>query len=65
MRYRYRLQRKEPYSMPNILGDRSFPVPTYRWIDIAASNNIEVLKTNFKDELSTKDYRIEEAGERI
>ena len=26
--YRYRLQRKEPYSMPNILGNCSMPVYT-------------------------------------
>lgn len=63
MRYRYRLQHKEPCSMPNILGNHSFPVPTYRWVDIAVSNDIEVLKKNFKDKLSTKDYRIEDTGE--
>ena len=27
----YFLERKEPYSMPNVLGNKSYPVPTYRW----------------------------------
>ena len=27
----YFLERKEPYSMPNVLGNASQPVPTYRW----------------------------------
>ena len=40
---RYRLQRKEPYSMPNILGNHSMPVQTYRWRDIYASDDINAL----------------------
>ena len=36
---RYRLQRKETYVKANILGNRSFPVYTYRWKDIAVSND--------------------------
>ena len=31
---RYRLQRKETCYMPNILGNKSFPVSTFRWVDI-------------------------------
>ena len=33
----YFLERKEPYTMPNILGNHSFPVHTYRWRQIAVS----------------------------
>ena len=36
---RYRLQRKEPYTLPNILGNHSMPVYTYRWVDIAMSED--------------------------
>lgn len=39
--YRYRLQRKEPYAMPNILGGHSMPVHTYRWVDVAATINLK------------------------
>jgi hypothetical protein len=31
----YFLERKEPYAMPNILGNHSMPVHTYRWKAIA------------------------------
>lgn len=31
----YFLEEKQPYAMPNILGNRSFPVHTYRWKIIA------------------------------
>ena len=40
--YRYRLQRKEPYSMPNILGNHSMPVHTYRWKEIPATDVVYV-----------------------
>lgn len=43
-RLRYRLQIKEPYSMPNILGNHSMPVKTFRWRDLALSNDKEALK---------------------
>ena len=33
----YFLERKEPYAMPNILGNHSFLVHTYRWRQIAVS----------------------------
>jgi len=54
---RYRLQRKEPYTMPNILGGHSFPVHTYRWKDIAASDDREALERIMPN---NKDYRIED-----
>ena len=52
---RYRLQRKESYSMPNILGNHSMPVHTYRWKDIAVSGDFEELKKHLPD---SPDYRI-------
>ncbi len=54
---RYRLQRKEAYAMPNILGNRSFPVHTYRWKDIAASDDRAALEKLMPN---SKDYRIED-----
>ena len=42
---RYRLQRQEQVAMPNILGNHSLPVYTYRWRDVAASDDYgELLK---------------------
>lgn len=54
---RYRLQRKKPWAMPNILGNHYFPVYTYRWVDIAASDSREAL-----EEIRPKgdEYRIED-----
>ena len=43
-RLRYRLQIKEPYSMPNILGNTSYPVPTFRWRDVALSDDKAALE---------------------
>lgn len=43
-RLRYRLQIKEPYTMPNILGNHSMPVKTFRWRDVAISNDREALE---------------------
>lgn len=43
MNTRYRLQVKEPIARPNILGNHSFPVHTYRWKDIAASDDYNAL----------------------
>ena len=48
---RYRLQRKETYSMPNILGNHSMPVRTYRWKDIAVSGDLEELKKQIQMDL--------------
>lgn len=40
----YFLERKESYSMPNILGNCSQPVPTYRWRAIAICEEKEPLE---------------------
>lgn len=54
---RYRLQRKEPFAMPNILGNASQPVHTFRWKDIAVSDSREALEKCVKD---WTNYRIED-----
>lgn len=54
---RYRLQRKEAYTLANILGNHSFPVHTYRWKDVAASNDRAALEKLMPN---GKDYRIED-----
>ena len=41
---RYRLQRKERYVLPNTLGGTSQPVYTYRWKDIATSDDRDLLE---------------------
>lgn len=41
--------------MPNILGNHSFPVVTYRWKDILASDDKEALE----------DYMIKDGNHRI
>ena len=43
--------------MPNILGNHSMPVKTYRWVDIAASDSREALQEMVKN---NKEYRIED-----
>lgn len=55
---RYRLQRKEAYAMPNILGNHSFPVHTYRWKDVAMSDNRDDLE---KIMPNNTEYRIEDS----
>lgn len=55
MHYRYRLQRKEPYFMPNVLGNCSMPVQTYRWKDIAVSDDFDELKKYLP---KSENYRI-------
>lgn len=52
---RYRLQRKEPHIIPNILGNHSMPVHTCRWKDIAVSGNFEELKKHLPND---PNYRI-------
>lgn len=52
---RYRLQRKESCVMPNILGNHSMPVHTYRWKDIAVSSDFEELKKHLPNDAN---YRI-------
>ena len=57
---RYRLQRKTAYSMPNILGNRSYPLPTYRWKDIAASDDLNQLIEIMQNMVPRENYRIED-----
>lgn len=45
---RYRLQRKESVSQPCIIGNRSYPLPTYRWKDIAVLDDLDALKANLR-----------------
>ncbi len=54
---RYRLQRKEPYVMPNVLGGHSFPVYTHRWVDIAISDDLNAL---MEIKPNDENYRIED-----
>lgn len=54
---RYRLQRKEGCYIPNTLGNHSFPVHTFRWKDVAASNDRTELEKLMPNQ---KDYRIED-----
>lgn len=60
--YRYRLQRKESIARPNILGNRSYPVHTYRWKDVAVSDDKQALEAMIPS--GSDKYRIEDAGER-
>ena len=41
---RFRLQRKEAVARPNVLGNHSFPVHTYRWVDIAMCDDRKTLE---------------------
>jgi len=53
----YFLERKEPYAMPNVLGNTSFPVRTYRWKAIAVCEVKEPLEKELS-KLDTDKYRI-------
>ena len=55
---RYRLQRKEAYAAPNILGNRSMPVHTYRWKDIAMCDEAEPLETLIEQCAKKENYRV-------
>ena len=55
---RYHLERKEPCAMPNILGNKAFPVHTYRWRGIAASDDKYELLKICPVAAVGKDYRI-------
>ncbi len=57
--YKFALQRKEAYAMPNILGNRSFPVHTHRWRDIALSDDKDELVKLIPSQCSAN-YRIDE-----
>lgn len=54
---RYRLQIKVPIARPNILGNHSFPVHSYQWKDIAASDDREALVKVMPND---RDCRIED-----
>ena len=56
---RYRLQIKVPIARPNVLGNHSFPVHTYQWKDIAASDDREALVKVMPND---RDYRIEDTA---
>jgi hypothetical protein len=43
--------------MLNVLGNRSFPVYTYYWKDIAVSDDLKALEQLMPND---KDYRIED-----
>lgn len=53
----YFLERKEPYTMPNILGNHSMPVYTYRWKAIAVCEEKEPLEEQLT-KLNKDNYRI-------
>lgn len=59
---RFRLQRKEQVAIPNILGNRSMPVYSYRWKDIAISDNKSELE---KIMPNNKNYRIEDTRKEV
>lgn len=59
-RMRYRLQRKESVAMPNVLWNRSFPVYSYRWKDVAVSDNRKLLEELIPDDGDK--YRVEDTG---
>lgn len=54
---RYRLQVKETIARPNILGNHSMPVYSYRWRDLYASDDKEALEQMIPD---NENYRIED-----
>ena len=56
---RYRLQRKETVHRMNVIGNHTYPTPSYMWKDVAASDNFEALKKLFEDSrFSVANYRI-------
>lgn len=55
----YVLERKEAIARPNILGNCSFPVHTYRWKQICMCEEKEPLDEIFKDCVPQENYRIE------
>ena len=59
LRLRYRLQTKETVARPNILGNHSCPVITYRWKDVAASDDRSELE---KIMPNNREYRIEDTS---
>lgn len=56
----YCLERKEPHVIPNILGNHSMPVHTYRWKQLYLSEDKEYLESMVKGFNKPEDYRIVE-----
>lgn len=67
---RYRLQRKERFVLPNILGNHSMPVYTHRWKDIAIAETIDALEKAYPEIVKQNNgcvhiaanYKIEDTG---
>ena len=62
-RYKYRLQKKEQYIFPNVLGNHNYPVYSYRWSDIAVSddkNSLSEYMNALKKNNPKSEYRIED-----
>ena len=55
---RYRLQRKEQHTLPNVLGNHSMPVYSYRWKDIAICAEIKPLEDYMSQCTPPENYRI-------
>ena len=53
----YFLERREPVSMPCVIGNANFPLPTYRWKAIATCKEKEPLE-EILSTLDRKNYRI-------
>ena len=55
---RYRLQRKEPHILPNVLGNHFMPVYSYRWKDIAVCAESKPLEDYMSQCTPPENYRI-------
>lgn len=60
MTKRYRLQCKEQRVIPNVLGNHSYPVYSYRWKDVALSDDRQALEAIMPN---STNYRIEDTLE--
>ena len=56
----YVLERREPFILQNILGNKSQPVYTHRWKEIAIAENKEDLEAIKPKDNPHFQYRIEE-----
>ena len=57
---RYHLQRRERAVLPNVLGNHSMPVYTYRWKTIAVCDEREPLEDQLVYCAPPENYRIED-----
>ncbi len=55
---RFRLQRRERIYKPCVIGNRSYPLPTYRWKDIAASEDRTALEDILRSCEPRENYRV-------